>query len=146
MFKRILYPTDFSDVAGKAMDYIKGLEGCKPEEVIILHVINERNIEALRIYAAGKINFEDFIKEMIDDATRLLDWIESELKVCGYHVKKRVEVGNPLQEILKIEEEENISIIILGSHGKTNLTEMFLGSVSEKVIRKSKGPVLVVKR
>jgi len=44
------------------------------------------------------------------------------------------------------EEEKDVSVVVLGSHGKSNIKEMLLGSESEKVIRKSKKPVLVVKR
>jgi len=47
---------------------------------------------------------------------------------------------------LSVEEEEDVSAIVIGSHGKSNIKEMLLGSVSEKVIRKSKKPVLLVKR
>ena len=54
--------------------------------------------------------------------------------------------GIPLREILRTEEEESVSVIVIGSHGRTNLEEIFLGSVSEKVIRKCKKPVLVIKR
>ena len=61
-------------------------------------------------------------------------------------LKERLESGVPFNEILRVAEEENASVIVLGSHGKSNMAEMFLGSVSEKVIRKSKKPVLVVKR
>ena len=68
------------------------------------------------------------------------------MKQHGLEVKVRIETGVPLKEILKVEEEEKVSAIVIGSHGKTNLEEMVLGSVSEKVIRKSKNPVLVIKR
>jgi len=44
------------------------------------------------------------------------------------------------------EEEKDVSVVVLGPHGKSNIKEMLLGSESEKVIRKSKKPVLVVKR
>ena len=64
----------------------------------------------------------------------------------GLIVKVRIETGVPLKEILKVEEEEKVSAIVIGSHGKTNIKEMLLGSVSEKVIRRSKNPVLVIKR
>jgi nucleotide-binding universal stress UspA family protein len=47
---------------------------------------------------------------------------------------------------LRVEDEEDVSAIVIGSHGKSNIKEMLLGSVSETVIRKSKKPVLVVKR
>lgn len=45
-----------------------------------------------------------------------------------------------------MEEAEQVSLIVIGSHGMSNVEEMLLGSVSEKVIRKSKKPVFVVKR
>ena len=68
------------------------------------------------------------------------------LKNEGLEVKTRIESGIPLQEILRAEAEEDVSVIVIGSHGMSNLQEIFLGSVSEKVIRKCKKPVLVVKR
>jgi nucleotide-binding universal stress UspA family protein len=68
------------------------------------------------------------------------------LRQVGLEVKLRIETGVPLKEILKVEGEEKVSAIVIGSHGKTNLQEMVLGSVSEKVIRNSRNPVLVIKR
>ena len=53
--------------------------------------------------------------------------------------------GMSVREILRVEEEEGISVTVIGSHGRSNLKEIFLGSVSEKVIRKSKNPVFVIK-
>jgi nucleotide-binding universal stress UspA family protein len=47
---------------------------------------------------------------------------------------------------VKVEEDEDVSVTIIGSHGISNIQEMFLGSVAEKVIRKAKRPVFVVKR
>ena len=68
------------------------------------------------------------------------------MKESGFDVKVRIERRIPLREILRVEEEEGVSVITIGSHGKTNIEEMLLGSVSEKVIRRSQKPVLVVKR
>jgi nucleotide-binding universal stress UspA family protein len=58
----------------------------------------------------------------------------------------RIEKGIPFTEILRVEDDEDVSLIIIGSHGKSNVAEILLGSVSEKVIRKAKRPVLVLKR
>ena len=55
-------------------------------------------------------------------------------------------MGVPYKEIVKIAEDEGVDIIIMGSHGKTNLRDILLGSVTENVIKKSDKPVLVVKR
>jgi nucleotide-binding universal stress UspA family protein len=144
MFKKILYPTDFSGVSKKALDYIRQLKEAGTEEVIVLHVLDERGIDAMARYAAG--SYAELIDRIEQEAGEEGKNIERALKESGVKVKVRIQTGIPLTEILKVEEEEGVSAIVIGSHGKTNLQEMFLGSVSEKVIRKSKGPVLVVKR
>jgi nucleotide-binding universal stress UspA family protein len=68
------------------------------------------------------------------------------LKDWGFKVTSSVKLGVPIKEILTAEQKEDISIIVIGSHGKSNVEEMLLGSVSENIIRKCKKPVLVVKR
>ena len=146
MFRKILYPTDFSDVSLKALAYMKKLKECGSEEVLVLHVIHQRTIDALRIYGGGSVNIEEFIGDLIEEAAKSLAKIEGELKKFGFRVKRMIKTGFPLREILDTEQEEDISVIVIGSHGKSNLEEMFLGSVSEKVIRKCKNPVLVIKR
>jgi nucleotide-binding universal stress UspA family protein len=83
---------------------------------------------------------------MRDDAVQEIRPIEDELKKSGLDLERRVKIGIPLREILEAEEQEEVSVIVIGSHGKSNLEEMFLGSVSEKVIRRCKKPVLVIKR
>ena len=144
MFKKILYPTDFSDVSKKAIDYIKQLREGGSETVIVLHVINERGMRAIERYAsADSVKIE---QRIMDDVKQELKVIEDELKKSGFKVKTMIQRGVPLLEILKAEEKEAISVIVIGSHGKSNLEEMFLGSVSEKVSRKCKSPVLIIKR
>ncbi len=140
MFKKILYPTDFSDVSKNALAYIKHLKEAGTEEVIVLHVIDERGIEVITQYAP------ELIEKLAEKPTEELKIIEAELKECGFNIKVRLESGIPTREILKAEKEESISAIVLGSHGKSNLEEIFMGSVSEQVIRKSEKPVLVIKR
>ncbi len=144
MFKKILYPTDFSDVSKKAIDYIKQLRERGSETVIVLHVINQRGMQAVEQYSPG--NSIEIEQRIMDDAKQQIKVIEDELKKSGFKVKSMIKTGIPMREILKAEEEENISFIVIGSHGKSNLEEIFLGSVSEKVSRKCKSPVLIVKR
>ena len=146
MFKKILYPTDFSDVSLKALDFLKKLRECGSEEVLVLHVIHEQTIVTVRGYGEGTVNVDELERGLIEQATKSVTEVETELKKFGYKVKKIVNIGFPLREILAAEKEEDISLIVIGSHGKSNLEEMFLGSVSDKVIRKCKSPVLVIKR
>jgi nucleotide-binding universal stress UspA family protein len=144
MFRKILYPTDFSDVARKALDFIKELKGAGAEEVVILHVIDKRFFDAMAWYTTKDL--PEIEKDLRKEVTRETEPIEKELKDLGFKVKIRIETGIPFTEILRVEEEENVSGIAIGSHGVSNIKEMFLGSVSEKVIRKAKKPVHVIKR
>jgi nucleotide-binding universal stress UspA family protein len=146
MFEKILYPTDFSDVSKKAMDFIKQLKGAGTKEVVVFHVIDERIIDRIQHHSDVGINLEELEKTMEEHAQEEISAIEVELKKSGFNVKTRIDKGVPFREILKAEQEEDISVVVIGSHGVSCIEEMFLGSCSEKVIRKSSKPVLVVRR
>jgi len=144
MFEKILYPTDFSDASNKAIDYLVQLKDSGVKEIVILHVIDEKGIDAVYRYGAGSA--VEIIGAIEKEAREEGEKIEKKLRQLGLEVKVRIETGVPLKEILKVEGEEKVSAIVIGSHGKTNLQEMVLGSVSEKVIRQCQNPVLVIKR
>ena len=86
------------------------------------------------------------VRRIEEEAWKEMDNIGARLRQEGFKVRLKVERGIPLTEILRVEQEEGVSLIVIGSHGKSNVEEMLLGSVSEKVLRKSGTPVLVVKR
>ena len=156
MYKKILYPTDFSETAELALNQVKAFRTLKAEEVILLHVIDENDIKKKDIFSlllgVAGLNksveeFENELKnKLIEEAKSKMESIKKELEDIGYKVKDIVVVGVPYKEIVKIAEDEGVDIIIMGSHGKTNLRDILLGSVTENVIKKSNKPVLVVKR
>jgi len=143
MFKKILYPTDFSDVAHKALDFIICLQDAGAREVVILHVIDKGNFDAIARYATKDIlDIEEKLKET---ALAEIKPLEEKLTKKGFKVKVIVSRAVPVMEILRVEAEEKVSAIVIGSHGVSNIAEMFLGSVSEKVIKRAKTPVLVIR-
>ena len=71
MFKKILYPTDFSDASKKALDYIKQLKQAGIKEVIVLHVIDEREIDA--VFQHSAVRFEDIVRSIKADAKKEMD-------------------------------------------------------------------------
>jgi nucleotide-binding universal stress UspA family protein len=146
MFAKILYPTDFSDVSKKALEYIKKLKEAGTKEVIVLHVIDEREIGHMSHIPGIHLDADELEKLRKERARKATNAIEAELRESGFQVKVRIEEGIPLREILRVEKEEDISVIVIGSHGKSAVEEMLLGSVAEKVIRKSSKPVLVIRR
>lgn len=145
MFHKILYPTDFSDVSKTAVNYLKQLKDAGMKEVIILHVVDIRNLHTPSVYNA----FSDLSMlgdKQVDSAKEEAGKIALELDDAGIKTSIRIEKGIPYTEILRVEKEEDVSLIVIGSHGVSNVKEILLGSVSEKVIRKAAKPVLVVKR
>lgn len=109
-----------------------------------LSLFDKRSIQAIEQYdSAQSLKLEH---DIMEDASQELEYIEQTLKNAGFKVKPRLEIGVPLTKILAVEKEEKVSVIVIGSHGKSNLEEMFMGSVSEKVVRKCKRPILVIKR
>ena len=144
MYRKILYPTDFSDVSYKALEYVKQLRDVGTEEVVVLHVIDTRSFSVPEIHAIKELSgLKDKVEE---EAIEEANEVAKALNDVGLRANVRIEKGIPFKEILRVETEEDISLIVIGSHGKSNVEEMLLGSVSEKVIRKAKSPVFVVKR
>ena len=154
MFKTILYPTDFSDTAGKSLDYLKQLSNAGARKVILLNVIHQRVLDTLEtIHKAAYFQDARYHEDRNEVALRLekerrdkIAPIAAELEASGFEVKIRVEKGYPVREILKVEKEEAASVIVLGSHGRNNILRSRIGSVSEKVIRRAVSAVLLVKR
>ena len=146
MFEKILYPTDFSDVSKKALGYIKQLKDAGTKEVVVLHTLDIRELAGLFGDEETYVNVEEVKKKWEQDAKKKLKAVETQLKKSGFEVKARLERGIPFKDILRVEDEENVSVVVIGSHGKSCVQEMFLGSCSEKVVRKSSKPVLVVRR
>lgn len=151
MYAKILYPTDFSDVAQKALNYVKGLRDAGARQVILLRVISNKSMECIQkgISLAGR-EVSDFLSQAFqslqDEALQKIRPVEDELRNAGFEVTARIESGVPKTKILEIAEEENVSAILLGSHGRSNVSAVLLGSVSDHVIRHAKCPVIVVKR
>lgn len=143
MYKKILFPTDFSDVATKALKYVRQLKGAGAQEVILLHVIDEKELMVLsRAPAQYQQIVEELKKEVATEMAAIVEKMTSE----GFRVTPEVKTGSPFRVIIDTANKEKVSIIVLGSHGKSNIGELLMGSVSENVIRHAKVPLLVINR
>ncbi|PPD57881.1 universal stress protein [Dehalogenimonas etheniformans] len=150
MFGKILYPTDFSEPSQKALDSVRRLfQGCV-EEILVLHVFDRRELRNLATVGGiiGKypIDLDEEFNRLESEHLTKVKKIVDDLKSVGFAATGIVREGIPLREILNVADEEKASVIVLGSHGKSNFEEVILGSVSEGVIKQSQQPVLVIKR
>jgi len=144
MFTKILYPTDFSIPAQKALDYVKHLKGAGTQEVTVLHVIDRRGLDDLARFS--KRDIHDIEKELEKKATAKIKPIAEELTETGFTVNTMITQGGPCVEIMRVADEEDASLIIVGSRGTGNIEDMVLGSVSYKLIKRSRKPIMIIKR
>lgn len=143
MFKRVLFPTDFSQVAEGIVDWLPSLKSLGVEEVVLTRVINLTKV----VGVTSGFNVDSWIKHEEQESEKKLAKMVEELKENGIGARYVTPIprGDPVAEILKAAEKEDPSFIVIGSKGKGFLKEILMGSVSEGVVRKSKIPVMVVK-
>ena len=135
-FRRVLLPTDFSDCAAEALALAKQLRAAGTEEVVVLHV---QDVRKLRPHLAHKI--EEFNR--ID--SERLKRIRKDLEFFGLKAKVLLREGVPFQEIDRAAREEDVSLIVMCSHGRTALADVLLGSVADAILCRHPRPVLVVR-
>jgi nucleotide-binding universal stress UspA family protein len=154
-YKNILYATDLTPNSEYAFKHAVLLARKSQAKIHLLHVIPE--IDAgFRSYVSsvmGEGQLESFeaineeqarknMKNKLEDFTReeLTNFPEDQKNIAGIEVVH----GHAVSQILQAAERHGVDVIVLGAHGKGALEHAFLGSVTEKVLRKSKKPVFVI--
>jgi nucleotide-binding universal stress UspA family protein len=131
---------DFSDASKNAYRYACEFAKSMGSKVILLNVIEPRPIAA-----EMSLNYipleEDLAAAAKEDFTPMLD----QAKAAGIDVSADVIIGIPAEVILQQILDVDVSMLIMGSHGKTGLSRLLMGSVAEAVVRKAQVPVLIVK-
>jgi len=127
MFRKILYPTDWSPCAERAKQYIPILRKVGASEIVVAHVIEDRFVESE------------------EDREKELESLKKEFQAEGFKVSTRLLLGKAYQEINRVATQEDVSLIVMGSHGKGFVEGILWGSVSQRVVEYSEKSVLIVK-
>jgi nucleotide-binding universal stress UspA family protein len=133
----IMHPTDFSAQSGCALRLACSLARDYGAHLIILHVADEPPIasaEGIMIPPTG-----DFMAEARADLEQL------ELPDAHIRAERRLERGDPVREILHVADDVRADLIVMGTHGRTGLARLLMGSVAEQVVRQASCPVLTLK-
>ena len=151
MLDKVLFATDFSECCtDRGVEFLRKVKDCV-REVTVLHVVDEKEIQVMVTNSVwigettGEYE-EELRKKLVKKAREEMDRLREELEREGFKVKTIIAEGHAAEKIVRIAEEENASMIVIGSHGKSNLKAALIGSVSEDVVRKAKVPVVVVRR
>lgn len=146
--KNILVPTDFSDEAKTALDFAVQLADKSNGSVYILHVLElpSSSLSIVGDLYAGSAALDqvynsklvEVLKENMDDQVRFA-------KNHGITVQNSIEYGNVYRKIEDVSKEINADLIVMGTKGVSGWQEVLVGSNAEKIIRRSKIPVLTIK-
>lgn len=142
--RRILLPTDFSEFARCAARYACAFAEGFQSELHLLHVL-ETHVIATPDLAMG-MAFPSYVEETRVAASKKLDDVLDPAWRSRHTVHNAIAEGNPLVTIIRYAREHQIDLIVLGTHGRTGLSHVLLGSVAENVVRKAPCPVLTVRR
>ena len=149
--KKIQVAIDFGAQSKKTFRFASALAGKTGSELIVLSVINSKEIEAVRVYTrligAETVNVELFTEKEIERRKKRVD---EGLELFGLSdIEKEiiVKIGLPYEEILKAVQEFDIDLIVMGTRGETKHDEysILTGSVAERVLKHSPVPILSVR-
>ncbi len=142
MFKKVLCPLDFSEFSDEILAYAVGIAKQFDSELHLIHVIPNLNyftpyesfLTPENLVAIER-NIEGEVGKDFDKITKNLD----------LPVKKIIKTGVTFVEIIDYIKEQDISLVVMGTHGRSGIEHILIGSVAEKVVRKSPCPVLSVR-
>ena len=143
-FRRILVPTDFSELSAVALEYAEALAKRWGASLHVLHVIEDR-------FLLGATSSEIYVPDVPALRAALVTDAESQLATFvpdgvrnAVRVTTEVRVGSAAAVISEVADTTACELVVMGTHGRTGIAHLLLGSVAEKVVRTAPCPVLTV--
>ena len=137
-YKKILFATDFSTASEAALKYATSLARDSGALLLIAHV------EELPMpYAGGEMYFAQ-PEYPNPEVKKMLEAVVPPDKSVKY--EHRLVMGTAADDIVRVADEEGADLIVIGTHGRTGLMRVLMGSVAESVMRLATCPVLIVKQ
>jgi len=141
--ENIMCPVDFSNCSDHALEYAVALAQAYQAKLLLLHVVMPP-VTSL----PGDPMIPEFVQNLKELENACSERIEEKIgpiRELGIDVQSCVVNGTPFAEIIRVAREEQSDIIVLGTHGRSGLQHLLIGSVAERVVRKAPCPVLTVK-
>jgi nucleotide-binding universal stress UspA family protein len=147
MYRKILLPTDGSENAKRAGKHAIWLADASGADIIVLNVIEPYypQISALPNFREGIYDdLRDEGKNVVESFRKDLEFSQCNGECKTINLSTKIKEGKPYNEILEVVDKEEVDLIVMGASGRHGLDKFMLGSVTERVMRASKCPVMVV--
>ena len=146
MFSRILVPTDFSPPSEAALEYARILAAKFGSSLRILHVIDDPTASSDFVADGFAPSTEDIRTALLEQARTRLDGLMNQVDRTRYHAHADAVLGMPAATIVEYAAATHAGLIVMGTHGRTGLAHLLMGSVAEQVVRTAPCPVLTVRQ
>jgi nucleotide-binding universal stress UspA family protein len=142
--KKIMVALAFSEYAEGIFGYAAALAKKLDAELIVASIINSRDVQAVgTISSMGyDVDSEKYIASIRSERQSQLEKFINANAFPSDKIKTVMRVGDPVDELLKTAVKEDVDMIVMGIKGRTNLEYMFVGSVAEKMFRRSPVPIV----
>ncbi len=142
--KTIMVALGFSHYCGDLFMYAARLAEKLDADLLVASIINSRDVEAVgRVASMGfEVDGEHYVESVRRERLELLEGYVRESGFPADRVRSIMRVGNPLDELLKITVSEEVQMLVMGVKGRSDLEHIFIGSIAEKLFRRS--PVTIV--
>jgi nucleotide-binding universal stress UspA family protein len=140
--RKILFPTDFSAVAGAGLAEAVSLARAHGATLVMLHVQKPiMGYDGLLEYGPLEVT-SDLLRDLIRQVMPASPRSGAAAADQPVHVVPRLSMGDPATEIVRLAHDDHVDLIVMGTHGRSGLSRYFMGSVAEDVIRRADCPVL----
>ena len=142
--KTVLVPTDFSEASESALRYGKAMAEAFGASLHVVHVMEDllAHAWAAEVYVSSMPQLRDEIEK---ESRQRLVTLLTDAERATLRAETALLAGNPVLEIIRYAKAHGVDLIVMGTHGRGPIAHMLLGSVAEKVVRKSPCPVLTVR-
>lgn len=142
-----LVPVDLSDCTSDVVQRAAQLAQVNGAQVVVLHVVQTPTGVAadLELREGRETPTRQVGQALVDEARPTLDDHVEGLRTQGIDGRGRIVIGEPVEAILEAADELAPELIVMGTHGRSGLSRLLLGSVAEKVSRRAPCPVVTVK-
>jgi nucleotide-binding universal stress UspA family protein len=141
--QRFLVPVDFSEYANQALEYAISLARKLDAHITLLHVIQPLPLGGVDM---GMTLPYTYIHDLEVEIMNAMEAYLEQITAAGLTGEIAVVHGVPFQEIIETARGQQVDLIVMGTHGRTGLQHVLLGSVAEKVVRLAPCPVLVIRQ
>ncbi|MGE5246066.1 MAG: universal stress protein [Betaproteobacteria bacterium] len=140
---RVLVPLDLGQSSGPTLDYARTLARPFRASLVLMHVVpNPYVTSASEVYIPPP---QQFLETIQRDARSALDGLLTDADRAEFKAETVVRVGDPVAEIVEYARVRPVDLIVMGTHGRTGVAHLVLGSVAERVVRTAPCPVLTIR-